>query len=109
MIFRYLLEKNPLIFLSPQLLDKLLEACGYLGSYSDACQLTVLDNLDLISRGVRGLRGEDVCHLSGMCSESEGVGNAPAVYSNQEDVQCEFCEKVRRPGQWEQIGGYFTT
>lgn len=30
--------------------DKLLEACGYLGSYSDACRATVIDNFDGIFR-----------------------------------------------------------
>ena len=32
--------------------DKLLEACGYLGSYSDACRATVVDNFDAIYRCV---------------------------------------------------------
>ena len=31
-----------------QLVDKMLEMCGYLSSYSDACKATVLDNFDLI-------------------------------------------------------------
>ena len=33
--------------------DKLLEACGYLGSYSDACRATVVDNFDAIYRYVQ--------------------------------------------------------
>ena len=33
--------------------DKLLEACGYLGSYSDACRATVIDNFDAIYRCVQ--------------------------------------------------------
>ena len=31
-----------------ELVDKMLEMCGYLSSYSDACKATVLDNFDLI-------------------------------------------------------------
>ncbi len=28
--------------------DKLLQLCGYAGSYSDACKATVLDNFEVI-------------------------------------------------------------
>jgi hypothetical protein len=35
-----------------QLVDKMLDVCGYLSSYSDACKATVLDNFDLIYRYV---------------------------------------------------------
>lgn len=33
---------------SAALLDKLLEMCGFMSSYSDACKTTVLQNFDLI-------------------------------------------------------------
>jgi hypothetical protein len=33
-----------------QLVDKMLEVCGHLSSYSDACKATVLDNFELLYR-----------------------------------------------------------
>ena len=43
--------------------DKLLEACGYLGSYSDACRATVVDNFDAIYRYLQNPYGEVPQHL----------------------------------------------
>jgi len=74
--------------------DKLLEACGLLGSYSDACRATLIDNFDAVYRMLQRINEQEVCDAVGLCSES--LNKVPAVYrsSQPQDVQCEFCEKV---------------
>ena len=70
---------------------KLLELCGYLGAYSDACKATVRDDFNLIYSVLADVGHGDLCDLVGLCSES--IQDQPARYSSA-DVQCEFCEKV---------------
>jgi saposin len=74
--------------------DKLLEACGYLGSYSDACRATVVDNFEVIFSTLNHINEQELCDLVGLCSET--VSQLPALYNSFKpaDVQCEFCEKV---------------
>jgi hypothetical protein len=98
--------------------DKLFEVCGHLGSYSDACRATVQDNFDAIYRFVATnvysslykkslidflifcstlyhFNEAELCDATGLCSET--LNRIPAVYQSTRpnDVQCEFCEKVR--------------
>ncbi len=77
--------------------DSLLALCGRLGSYSDACRATVIDNFDAIYRTLYHLDVKELCDAVGLCSETMNSAG-PAVYAATRpgDVQCEFCEKVVR-------------
>jgi len=73
--------------------SKLLELCGYLGSFSTACMETVLDQSSKIYEMLTEQFNEEICDLSGLCSQSfEKVPST--TLQPGEDVQCEFCEKV---------------
>lgn len=76
-----------------QMEDKLLELCGYAGSYSDACKATVLDEMQNIYMWLTQSFGDGVCDLTGVCSEA--FQNVPSTQPQAgKDIQCEFCEKV---------------
>jgi len=76
-----------------QVEDKLIEMCGYTGSFSDACMETVLEESDDIYKMVTEQFNEEICDLSGLCSQT--FEKVPATVLKQgEDIQCEFCEKV---------------
>lgn len=75
--------------------NKLLELCGYMSSYSDACRATVTENFDLIHSMLKSIGDGELCKLVGICTETNQ--NYLAKYTNPnnpKDVQCEFCEKV---------------
>jgi len=73
--------------------DKMLELCGYMGSFSTACMETVLDQSTEIYKMLTKQFDEEICDLSGLCSQS--FEKVPATTLQEgEDIQCEFCEKV---------------
>jgi len=77
-----------------QVEDRLLELCGYMGSFSDACRLTVIQKAQRLYRTLTTVKWDDeICDLSGLCSQAfDSVPASPV--SAGEDIQCEFCEKV---------------
>merc|ERR1712223_1932064 len=75
-------------------LDKLLDVCGLLGSYSDACRATVLESFADIYDVLVHL-DEGLCDLSGMCPDSSSTAVTTfSAHPVTGDIQCEFCEKV---------------
>jgi len=73
--------------------SKAMEMCGYMGSFSTACMQTVMEQSDEIYNLLTVHFDEEICDLSGLCSQS--FENVPARQLQQgEDIQCEFCEKV---------------
>lgn len=72
---------------------KLLELCGYLGSFSDACMYTVSTELQEILGLLRSELKPELCDVKGVCTANSAVQLAvsPAL---TDDLQCEFCEKV---------------
>jgi len=76
-----------------QVETKFLELCGYLGSYSDACRDTVVEESKTIYEVVTQQFDDEICDLSGLCSQAfEKVPST--VLGPNADIQCEFCEKV---------------
>lgn len=76
-----------------QVEDKLLELCGYIGSFSDVCRETVITQSDMIYFALTNQFSDEICDLSGLCSQA--LEKVPATkVSSGEDIQCEFCEKV---------------
>merc|ERR1712002_947915 len=73
--------------------DKMLELCGYAGSFSNACMETVLEESDDIYKMLTEQFNEEICDLSGLCSQSFEKVPATKLQAG-EDIQCEFCEKV---------------
>merc|ERR1719206_1033521 len=53
-----------------QVEDKMLELCGYAGSFSNACMETVLEESDDIYKMLTEQFNEEICDLSGLCSQS---------------------------------------
>jgi len=76
-----------------QVETKFLELCGYLGSYSDACMDTVVEESDNIYQVLTQQFDDEICDLSGLCSQAFEKVPATVVAPNM-DIQCEFCEKV---------------
>jgi len=73
-----------------QVESKLLEMCGYLGSYSDACMYTVHTEIKTIIDFLTEEINPNLCEIQGIC-----LGDSTAVSTNSvNDLQCEFCEKV---------------
>jgi len=72
---------------------KMMELCGYLGTFSTACMETVTENSDEIYRMLTEQFDEEICDLSGLCSQSFEKVPATTLQAG-EDIQCEFCEKV---------------
>jgi len=76
-----------------QVEDRVMELCGYAGSFSNACMETALEESDDIYKMLTEQFNEEICDLSGFCSQS--FEKVPATILKQgEDIQCEFCEKV---------------
>merc|ERR1712223_1216565 len=77
-----------------QVEDRLLELCGYFGSFTDACRIAVVERADQLYAFVTSQPWEEgVCDLAGVCSEA--FDDIPATQlQSGEDIQCEFCEKV---------------
>jgi len=73
---------------------KMLELCGYMGSYSDACRFTVTTQLETVVSIVRSELSRSMCHKTDVCSvktSSLVLKGSPSV---SEDIECEFCTKV---------------
>jgi len=77
-----------------QVEDRLLELCGYFGSFTDACRVAVVERADQLYAFITSQPWEEgVCDLAGVCSEA--FDDVPATQlQSGEDIQCEFCEKV---------------
>jgi len=77
-----------------QVEDRLLELCGYFGSFTDACRIAVIERADQLYAFITSQSWEEgVCDLAGVCSEA--FDDVPATQlQSGEDIQCEFCEKV---------------
>ena len=55
---------------SDQVEDRLLELCGYFGSFTDACRIAVVERADQLYAFVTSQPWEEgVCDLAGVCSE----------------------------------------
>ena len=55
---------------SHQVEDRLLELCGYFGSFTDACRIAVVERADQLYAFVTSQPWEEgVCDLAGVCSE----------------------------------------
>jgi len=67
---------------------KLLEMCGYMGSYSDACRLTVTTQLETIVTMLRSELTRNICDSRDICSSIAGSQQVT------DDLECEFCSKV---------------
>jgi saposin len=68
---------------------KLLEACGYLGSYSDSCMYTVSTELKEIINVIDTGLTPSLCSEKDLCPKLNVVSNAV-----RGDIPCEFCEHV---------------
>jgi len=66
---------------------KLLELCGYLGSYSDSCMYTVSTEIQNIATYLRTVSLSPLCQDEGTCVSTVDE-------SATDDLQCEFCSKV---------------
>ena len=67
-------QSGPTIFRtddnSHQVEDRLLELCGYFGSFTDACRIAVVERADQLYAFVTSQPWEEgVCDLAGVCSE----------------------------------------
>ena len=50
--------------------DRLLELCGYFGSFTDACRVAVVERADQLYAFITSQPWEEgVCDLAGVCSE----------------------------------------
>jgi len=74
------------------ILDKGLSVCGrYMGSYSDACKLSLLENFEDIYEVLANV-DDQICEVTPMCSASSK--STPALLSSRDSLECQFCEKV---------------
>eukprot|EP00096_Caligus_rogercresseyi_P013798 TRINITY_DN63_c0_g1_i2.p1 TRINITY_DN63_c0_g1~~TRINITY_DN63_c0_g1_i2.p1 ORF type:complete len:940 (-),score=214.19 TRINITY_DN63_c0_g1_i2:208-3027(-) len=69
---------------------RLMDMCGELGSYSDACKVTVSESFGDMHDVLKHNLNDEVCDLMGVCSETYQNEIVPQT----EDIECEFCEKV---------------
>lgn len=59
-----------LTFLHAKVEDRLLELCGYFGSFTDACRVAVVERADQLYAFITSQSWEEgVCDLAGVCSE----------------------------------------
>lgn len=59
-----------LTFVCTQVEDRLLELCGYFGSFTDACRMAVVERADQLYAFITSQSWEEgVCDLAGVCSE----------------------------------------
>ncbi|XP_023348953.1 uncharacterized protein LOC111717707 [Eurytemora carolleeae] len=68
---------------------KLLEVCGYMGSYSESCMYTVSTELKSIIKLIKSGLTPSLCSQKDVCKQLDLVNN-----SVRGEIQCEFCEKV---------------
>jgi len=84
---------------SDDLLNILLNMCGKMNSYSDACSSIVAKNIKNIDLMLKQLVVEkDMCQTVGFCNKvSVGIypqSNDKKLLRLNEDIQCEFCEAL---------------
>jgi len=72
--------------------EKLLQLCGQMDSYSDACVFTVLNQFSVVRSMIEAAISSDLCTKS-LCSNKDIV-NMFSETRNGEDIECEFCTKV---------------
>lgn len=97
---------------------RLLDICGYLGSYSESCRAGVNHELDAIYDYIqKDMKPKDLCSLIGLCQESTlhrvrltGSGQNAASTNvrvwqppktKDDDLECDFCKQlVESVRQW---------
>ena len=58
------------LYFRAQVEDRLLELCGYFGSFTDACRVAVVERADQLYAFITSQPWEEgVCDLAGVCSE----------------------------------------
>ena len=72
--------------------ETLLQLCGQMGSYSDACAYTVTNQFPVVRSMIEAAITSDLCTKS-VCSDKDII-NMFSATKNGEDVECEFCTKV---------------
>lgn len=87
------------------LVENMLDTCGHMSSFSDACSNIVLTYFNEIYRSLREqLKAENICHMSGVCSANfhvhadrpleispkSGFGVIPV----KDDIPCELCQQL---------------
>lgn len=74
----------------------MLEACGYLSSYSDSCRMAVMEEFDQIYGQITHADSNEFCQLIGICDEtSKSTSSALAVYKPvEDDLPCDFCKQL---------------
>ncbi|XP_067008274.1 uncharacterized protein Sap-r [Anabrus simplex] len=87
-------------------LHNLIEACGFMGSFSDGCSAILITHFDsLYDHLLRHLEADGLCHLSGMCQykfhthakksiEVIHESTVGMVRTDDEDLPCELCEQL---------------
>ena len=88
------------------LLNKFLEGCGQLGSFSDGCSSIVITNFPDIQEAMdKNLLTDETCELMQYCTPQEAkdsrvnvdivpVGEVGVVPVVGDDMTCQFCEKM---------------
>lgn len=87
------------------LVENMLETCGHMSSFSDACSNIVLTYfIQIYSSLSSQLKADNVCHMSGVCSANyhvhadrpleitpkSGFGIVPV----EDDLPCELCQQL---------------
>ncbi len=72
--------------------ETLLQLCGQMDSYSDACAYTVTNQFPVVRSMIEAAITSDLCTKS-VCSDKDII-NMFSATKNGEDVECEFCTKV---------------
>ncbi len=72
--------------------ETLLQLCGQMDSYSDACAYTVTNQFPVVRSMIEAAVTSDLCTKS-VCSDKDII-NMFSATKNGEDVECEFCTKV---------------
>uniref|UniRef100_A0A6E8VEF0 Saposin n=1 Tax=Anopheles coluzzii TaxID=1518534 RepID=A0A6E8VEF0_ANOCL len=91
-------------------LESILQICGKMSSYSDACSNIVLTYFGVMYEHLeRNLKVEGVCHLSGVCAaqfhlhennkrkdliEARSMGDVGRLRVAGDDVPCKLCEQL---------------
>lgn len=86
------------------ILENVLNICGEMSSFTDACNSIVLTHFNTFYEQVQAkLSSEAVCHMSGVCSSkfhshNEEEKTIPSVNVNttevSDDLPCELCEQL---------------
>lgn len=80
-------------------LNRMLEICGELSSFSDICSVNVISHFPTIYHHLETLNVDDACHLSGACDElyhfheitTDLKAAIDAAPENTNDEVCDFC------------------